>query len=196
MAEACSDAPQENEETKKKNLKKKQGRPYKNCEEATYSITESKEQKSDELDKKCVTLEKEKKLSLEKQDCTIFELQQQLENLECNISDIKENYNKSLEEKENEIKNLRDKVKCWDAERNSFVTSINEKDEQLQCLSMQMNTIKETCLCLQEELTKLQLSNKELKDEISVLHEARDAALESLKTKSFSLDSKPRNVLI
>ncbi|GIY85960.1 GRIP and coiled-coil domain-containing protein 2 [Caerostris darwini] len=156
MAEASSDAPQENEETKKKSvLEEKSKEDLIKIVKKQLTLLQKAKSKSDELDKKL-------------------------------------NYNKALEEKENEIKNLRDKVKCWDAERNSFVTSINEKDEQLQCLSMQMNTIKETCLCLQEELTKLQLSNKELKDEISVLHEARDAALESLKTKSFSLDSKTK----
>ncbi|GFY52063.1 GRIP and coiled-coil domain-containing protein 2 [Trichonephila inaurata madagascariensis] len=55
---------------------------------------------------------------------------------------------------------------------------------------MQLNTVKETCHCFQDELVKLQKNNKDLKDEINILLEARDAALESLKEKNSLLDSK------
>ncbi|GFT54440.1 GRIP and coiled-coil domain-containing protein 2 [Nephila pilipes] len=191
MAELASDAAQESEETKKKIiLEEKSKEDLIKIVRKQLTLLQKAKGKSEELNKKCQTLEEEKKLALEKQEYSIIDLQQQLENLEKVVSDVNTAKNKILEEKDHEIMKLKEKVKCLETEKDTYFSSVNEKEEKIHCLSLQLNTVKETCHCLQDELQKFQKINKDLKDETNVLLAARDAALESLKAKNSSLDFK------
>lgn len=45
-------------------------------------------------------------------------------------------------------------------ENNSHVPKLRENEEQLQCLSMQLKSLKDSCQCIQEENVKLQKLNE------------------------------------
>ncbi|GBM29832.1 GRIP and coiled-coil domain-containing protein 2 [Araneus ventricosus] len=192
MAES-SDAVQETEEAKKKVLlEEKSKEDLIKIVKKQLTLLQKAKGRTEELSRKCTSLEEEKNQAVEEQESMIIGLQQQLETLELKIWDITKTSDRISEEKNAEITKLNDKIKSVEAEKNGYFTSLNEKEEQIQCLSMQMATVKETCHCLQDELSNLQKTNNDLKNEIAILLEARNTALESLKAKSFELDSKTK----
>ncbi|XP_055941419.1 GRIP and coiled-coil domain-containing protein 2-like [Argiope bruennichi] len=192
MAES-SDAVQEAEETKKKVvLEEKSKEDLIKIVKKQLTLLQKAKGKTEELSRKCVTIEEEKNQAMEKKESIIIDLQQQLETLELKICNLTETKDKISEEKNNAITKLNDKIKSLEAEKNGYFASLSEKEEQIQCLSMQMATVKETCHCLQNELSNLQKINNDLKEEITTLLEARNTAVESLKAKNMALDFKTR----
>ncbi|CAL1276090.1 unnamed protein product [Larinioides sclopetarius] len=184
MAES-PDAVSETEEAKKKIvLEEKTKEDLIKIVKKQLNLLQKAKGRTEELSRKCTSLEEEKNQAIEKQESVIIGLQQQLETLELKICDITKTNDRISEEKNAEITKLNDKIKSVEAEKNGYFTSLMEKDEQIQCLSMQMTTVKETCHCLQGELSSLQKTNNDLKNEIAILVEARNTALESLKVET------------
>ncbi|KAG8197140.1 hypothetical protein JTE90_011303 [Oedothorax gibbosus] len=191
MASVSSDAPTENEDTKKKTLlEEKSKEELVKIVKKQLILLQKAKGKTDELNQKCAAWEEEKKLFQERQSSSIIELQQQIENLEVRVSDLTEENKKVKEENNSEIQQLEEKLKILESEKTKYISSLNENDERLQCLSMQLNTMKETCVCYQDELSKIQKTKLELDAEIIVLTEARDSTLKSLKSQNLLIDSK------
>ncbi|XP_076331076.1 LOW QUALITY PROTEIN: uncharacterized protein LOC143236625 [Tachypleus tridentatus] len=166
----------------------------KQCKKQLILLQKTKN-KCDELTKSCKDLEKQRddlmcKLREENSESTSYvECRTMLEN-----SDLQCKERSHVEEQE--IKNLKEKLIEAVEEKHKLESNLlqlqseNEvirkfcasSKEQVECLNMKLDTLTATCQCLQSEIVKLQEENQELKEQSSLLIEARDAAVSSLKT--------------
>ncbi|XP_015906413.1 GRIP and coiled-coil domain-containing protein 2 isoform X2 [Parasteatoda tepidariorum] len=142
--------------------------------------------KSDELNRKCTVLENEVENHAKHEE----ELQDQIKIHEKEIVKLKQiNDNFSIE-KEHEISEFKEKIDSYEKEKLIALSQLHEKDEQVECLSMQLDTVKKTCQCLQEELMKYQKLCEELKVEVKTTSDARDTAVQSLKDQNLLFENK------
>ncbi|XP_013787555.1 GRIP and coiled-coil domain-containing protein 2-like [Limulus polyphemus] len=166
----------------------------KQCKKQLILLHKTKN-KCDELTKTCKDLEKQRddmlyKLRGENSESTSYvECRTQLENsdLQCKernlvveqeIKNVKEKLVEAVEEKHK----LESKLLKLQSENEVAKKFCASSEEQVECLNMKLDTLTATCQCLQNEIVKLQEENRELREQASLLIEARDAAVSSLKT--------------
>ncbi|KFM73437.1 GRIP and coiled-coil domain-containing protein 2, partial [Stegodyphus mimosarum] len=185
MADAVTEIAQEHDSEKKKkiSLEERSKEDLVKLVKKHLSLLQKSKEKFDELNKKCVAIEQEKESAVTQQLLSQNKLQEEIEKLQKSIENLTAENKKCIEEKESKILKLKEEVEAALQDKTSYVSLLSEKDERMQCLTMQLDTVKATCLCFQEELSKLQKQNKEMTEEIQVLTEARDTALQSLKTQ-------------
>ncbi|XP_054724854.1 GRIP and coiled-coil domain-containing protein 2-like [Uloborus diversus] len=180
-------------EQKKKNiLEEKSHEDLVKIVKKQLTLLQKAKAKSDELNAKCQQLDQEK-------NSIAVDYEENEKKLSDEISLLKSNNLKLLEEKkkyehdkEMEISDLHRELEEITSEKNKYFIQSRDCQEQVQCLTMQLDTLKATCQCLQGELQKLQSSNKDICDENAVLVSARDSALQSLKEAKLHLDNKSK----
>ncbi|XP_035208937.1 GRIP and coiled-coil domain-containing protein 2-like [Stegodyphus dumicola] len=195
MADAVTEIAQEHDSEKKKKipLEERSKDDLVKLVRKHLSLLQKSKEKYDELNKKCLAIEQEKESAVAQQLLSQKEFQEEVEKLQKSIENLTAENKKCIEEKASKILKLKEELEAALQDKTSFISLLSEKDERMQCLTMQLDTVKATCLCFQEELSKLQKQNKEMTEEIQVLTEARDAALQSLKTQGHASSDKSDN---
>ncbi|KAF8764172.1 GRIP and coiled-coil domain-containing protein 2 [Argiope bruennichi] len=171
MAES-SDAVQEAEETKKKVvLEEKSKEDLIKIVKKQLTLLQKAKGKTEELSRKCVTIEEEKNQAMEKKESIIIDLQQQLETLElkiCNLTetkDLKEEITTLLEARNTAVESLKAKNMALDFKTKNENSSLKDSLNAKSALVERIHSELDAQLGKVEELTE----ESEMKDK-DIIH--------------------------